>query len=85
MLLLRNDTYTSLSDNIPEWMSNDVWTRNTTGCACAFDVNRHECACCYMGGCQCPDRDEYQCVMCGHEAENCGHGKIPLYIRYMWL
>lgn len=49
----------------------DGWTFSLTGCACAFDWSRDNCACCQNGGCQCSTRFRNQCVPCGHP-EVCG-------------
>ena len=67
-----NDILLPVSEAIPMYMTNDLWTRNETGCACSFDPDRHDCACCFQGGCQCPDSSHFQCVKCGFEETNCG-------------
>lgn len=64
-----------LTAEVPSYMEHDLWTHSTTGCACAFDPTRMDCACCATGGCQCSDRYPYQCVKCGYEDEKCGMRK----------
>ena len=52
-------------------LSDDAWTRSTSGCSCYWDASDQQCACCYDGGCQCPYSNRHQCVQCGY-AGSCG-------------
>ncbi|XP_013419235.1 von Willebrand factor D and EGF domain-containing protein-like [Lingula anatina] len=45
----------------------DIWTKAETGCSCYFDQSKRDCACCELGGCQCPTSSKYHCVKCGEE------------------
>ena len=49
----------------------DGWTSSLSGCRCAFDPLRTDCACCQSYGCQCGGGNKNQCVNCGHP-EHCG-------------
>ncbi|XP_022102037.1 uncharacterized protein LOC110985369 [Acanthaster planci] len=45
----------------------DRWTLSRTGCTCQFDFTRRDCACCIVGGAQCPIGSHNVCVKCGQE------------------
>ncbi|XP_070564625.1 fibulin-5-like [Ptychodera flava] len=49
----------------------NFWTRRAASCECYFDHTRFDCACCVVGGCQCPSSRPHLCVQCGHGL-NCG-------------
>jgi hypothetical protein len=55
-----------------EVLKKDVWTRATTGCQCAFNPSRFDCACCMEGASQCPCSNGHQCVKSGTQATKCG-------------
>ncbi|XP_038050903.1 uncharacterized protein LOC119724056 [Patiria miniata] len=45
----------------------DRWTLRRSGCTCQFDFTRRDCACCIVGGAQCPIGAHNLCVKCGQE------------------
>ncbi|XP_046567313.1 von Willebrand factor D and EGF domain-containing protein-like [Haliotis rubra] len=49
----------------------DGWTLSLTGCQCAFDASRTDCACCQNEGCLCGLEHRNQCSPCGRP-EVCG-------------
>jgi hypothetical protein len=53
-------------------LEKDVWTRSTTGCQCAFNPMRFDCACCYEGASQCSCDNSHQCVKSGTQTAKCG-------------
>jgi hypothetical protein len=41
-----------------------------TGCLCSHGHGGHDCACCEVGGCQCPGANHHQCSPC--QSQHCG-------------
>ena len=50
----------------------DGYTLSFSKCACAYDQDMFNCACCQNNGCQCGEKYRNQCVHCGH-LEQCGN------------
>ena len=59
------------------------FTSTKTGCACPFDKNSLDCACCVNGGQQCGKSNPHECVAKG-SPEDCGQLHNTYLPGYKW-